>query len=70
MAIEICSSSKREAKDGGGVVYEFHIDSADDVKNLPAPGTWAATCSTALDIETYDVYFLRATGWKKGGEKQ
>jgi len=52
----------------GGVIYDFLLKSAAALAELPQPGEWAAPCSTALDIETYDVYFLLDGGWAKGGE--
>lgn len=69
MAVEISSS---DVAPKGGIKYGFQIDSAGDVKDLPPPGGSglypnAALCSTALDLETYDVYYLRKTGWIKGG---
>jgi len=65
MAIEIHSSTPRSEKDGGGIVYDFYIDSAADKVNLPGPGGWAALTSTALDVSTFDIYALMSAGWRK-----
>jgi len=65
MAIDI-HSCRWESKQTGNI-YEFWIDSAEDIKDLPIPGEWAALTSIALDVSTFDVYILRRTGWVKGG---
>ena len=66
MAIEV--SAQRPAAEGNGIIFDYHLDSEADVAKLPQPGGRVAICSTALVISTYDVYFLRKEGWKKGGE--
>ena len=66
MAVDIHESKWDEMRKGK--IYTFIIDSAADVKDLPNPGEWAALTSMAIDWSTFDVYTLKASGWKKGGE--
>jgi len=65
MAFEIHKSTPRKEECGGGIVFEFRITSADDVKTLPKPGDWAALTSTALNVITTESYTLMKTGWLK-----
>ena len=73
MAISI--SFRETSVNGYGIVYGFEVDSEGDVQNLPILFPEAAETSSALVVETYDVYHLRPIGngqlrWVKGGEKQ
>lgn len=51
--------------------YNFKVDSASDIANLPTATekksgyTEAAYGSTAIDMTTGDFYYLRSAGWNK-----
>jgi len=67
MAYDIHQATAREPQYGGGIVYEFWIDSVSDIEALPKPGKWATLTSIAFDISTFNIYVLRETGWVQAG---
>ena len=63
MAYDIRSATNRPDNIGGGVAYEFWLGTAEDKKELPKPGEWAANTSVAWVKSTDEIGTLGDDGW-------
>ena len=61
--LDIDVHSARRAPRGGGIIYEFWLDTEDDITKLPAPGGEVANTSTAFIKSTDRVLALGKNGW-------
>jgi len=64
MAIDIHQATPRAQQHGGGIIYEFWLDSVADIADLPKPGEWAANTSIAFVKSTSQVAVLGNNGWE------
>lgn len=67
----VYNNSKKWSVEQSKDLYSFNIDSASDVASLPTNTekksgyNEAAIGSTAIDMTTGDLYYLRTAGWNK-----
>ena len=64
MAIYVCPSETRNSAISSGAVMDYMVDSETDIALLPIAPKIKET-STALVIDTGNVYVLADLGWRK-----